>query len=169
MDEGKIVALNKNIDDDVIVVDDGYKIIKVQNSNGELIGQFRFNPTDVNIVNRYNKIEAQIGDVIKPLKDASITKDGIAGDESSIDLLNDAEAKMIELMDYMLDCDSRAAFFNKTHLFTPTDGRFYCENVFDAIGNFITRKFENEIKKMNSRVEQHTHGYRTGKHRKGDR
>lgn len=161
--------VNNTVDEDVIVVDDGYKLITVQNSLGEVIGKFRFNPTDINIVNRYREISEQFNDVLKPLKDAEITAEGEAGDEQSVDLINEAEKRMIELMDYMLNCDSREAFFSKTHLFTPTDGNFYCQNVFDAVGQFISKKFDSEIKKISSRVDKHTHGYRTGKHRKGDR
>ena len=168
MDE-KVVALNQNPDEDVIVVDDGYKLITVKNSLGEVVGKFRFNPTDINIVNRYREISDQFQDVLKPLKDAEITAEGEAGDEQSVDLVNEAEKKMIELMDYMLNCDSREAFFSKTHLFTPTDGNFYCQNVFESIGQFISMKFDSEIKKMHSNIDKHTHGYRTGKHRKGSR
>lgn len=167
MAEDKV--LNNEVDEEVLVVDDGYKVIKVQNSIGEVIGKFRFNPTDINIVNRYNEISDQFGDVLKPLKDAEITEEGLAGDEKSVEIINEAEKKMIELMDYMLNCDSREAFFSKTHLFTPTGGNFYCQNVFEAIGGFISRKFDKEIEAMNNKIDKHVHGYRTGKHRKGDR
>ena len=159
----------KPIEEEVIVVDEGYKLIKVQNNLGELIGQFRFNPTDINIVNRYNEVADKFGGVVEPLENANITKDGEGGDEDSVKLLNEAEDRMIEMLDYLLNTDSRSAFFSRTHLFTPTDGKFYCENVIESVGTFISKKFDAELKKVSSRVEKHTHGYRTGKHRKGDR
>ena len=155
--------------EDVIVVDDGYRLIRVQNSLGEEIGKFRFNPTDINMVNRYNEIADQFEEIVKPLSDANITKDGEGADDDSVVLLNEAEDKMIELMDYVLNCDSREAFFAKTHLFTPTDGVFYCEKVLQSIEAFIKAKFEAETKKVNARVTKHTANYRTGKHRRGDR
>lgn len=155
--------------EDVIVVDDGYRLIRVQNQLGEEIGKFRFNPTDFNMVNRYNEVADQFGEVVKPVADANITKDGEAADEDSVELLNEAEDKMIELMDYVLNCDSREAFFSKTHMFTPTDGVFYCEKVLESIENFVKIKFAAETKKVNARVAKHTANYRTGKHRRGDR
>ena len=169
MNENNIVPVSNQVEEDVIVVNDGLRLVKVQNSLGEVIGQFKFNPTDINIVNRYNEISEQFGEVVKPLENASITSDGEGADDDSVAILNKAEEKMIELMDYMMNCDSRAAFFSKTHLFTPTGGAFYCENVINAIGDFITAKFDSEVKKVNARIDKHTHGYRTGKHRKGDR
>lgn len=170
MDEEKIVE-QEELDDSPmqLVVDDGRIDIPVQNSLGERIGTFRFNPSDVNIVNRYNEIADKFGEVLKPLIDADIDANGAGEDESSVQLLNEAEAKTIDLMDYMLNGDAKAAFFEKVHMFSPVNGKFYCENVFESIGQFISKKFEKEVKRINVRVEKHTHGYRTGKHRKGDR
>jgi hypothetical protein len=69
----------------------------------------------------------------------------------------------------MLGADSRTAFFAKTHAFSPVGGRFYCECVIEAIGAFISKKFDTEINAMSKNINRHTHGYRTGKHKKGDR
>ena len=169
MDENKVIPIQNEMEDEVIVVKEGIKRVRIQNEYGEDIGVFMFNPTDINIVNRYNEVADQFKEVIKPLEKASITASGEAADVDSVEIVNRAEEKMIELMDYMLRCNSRKAFFEKTHLFTPSDGVFYCENVLNAIGEYITAKFDAEVKKIDTRVGKHTHGYRTGKHRKGDR
>ena len=59
------------------------------------------------------------------------------------------------------------AFFGKMHPFSPINGHFYCENALSAVGAYISRQFDREVKKVNSRVERYTHGYRTGKHKGG--
>lgn len=156
-------------DEEVIVVSDGRVRVRIQNQLGESIGVFKFNPTDLNIINRYNEVADQFGDVVKPLQDVSITAEGEAAEEAGIEALNQAENRMIELLDYVINGNSREAFFSKTHIFAPTDGVFYCENVLNKIGEYISMKFDSEVKKVNARVTRHTHGYRTGKHRKGDR
>ena len=166
MDENKIVEFPQ---EEVIVVSDGRKRVRIQNQFGEDIGVFMFNPTDINIVNRYNEVAEQFSEVVAPLNGASIDKDGEAADEESIELLNTAENRMIELIDYVINGDCRKAFFGKTQIFSPSDGKFYCENVLEAIGNYISMKFDKELHAISSRVDKHTHGYRTGKHRKGDR
>ena len=51
--------------------------------------------------------------------------------------------------------------------FSPVRGRFYCEYALDAVGQFIGKQFDEEIKAINTRVEKYTHGYRTGKHKDG--
>ena len=165
MDENKIIKT----DEDVIVVEEGYKLIKIQNELGEQVGVFRFNPTDINIVNRYNEIAPKFQEALKGVENAGVDENGEGTDEESIEILNEAEEKIIELLDYMTKSDSRSAFFSRTHMFTPVGGNFYCENVLVQLGAFISKKFDAEIQAVNNRVEKHIHGYRTGKHRKGDR
>lgn len=151
----------------VITIDDGSIDIPIQNQFGEKIGVFRFNPADINIVNRYNEVADQFGEVVKPLIDANISPEGEGEDDESVRLLNEAGDKMTDLMDYVLNGNSREAFFSKTHIFTPVGGMFYCEKVYEAIGTFISQRFASEVKRVNTRMNQHIHGYRTGKHARG--
>ena len=150
-----------------IVVDDGSITVPIKNTNGELIGQFRFRPTDFNIVKRYNDVANKFEDVVKPLIDANIDANGEGADEESIKILNEAEGKLFELVDYMFDGNMAEAFFGKMHAFSPVDGKFYCENALNAVGQFISRKFDAEIKQITTRVNKYTHGYKTGKHKNG--
>lgn len=152
---------------DTIVIDDGAVEVAIQNQFGEHIGTFRFYPTDVNIVNRYNEVADKFEQVVAPLIDANISPEGEGEDDSSVKILNEAGDKMVELMDYVLNGNSREAFFSKTHIFTPMGGMFFCEKVYDAIGKYISKRFDAEVKRVNVRMKQHMHGYRTGKHSKG--
>ncbi len=173
MDENKIVEFpqtetNQEVEN-LIVIDDGCIDVPIQNQFGEQTGVFRFNPSDINIVNRYNETAEKFESVISPLVDANIDPNGEGADDESIRILNEAGEKMADLMDYVLNGNSREAFFSKTHIFTPVNGKFYCELVYGAIGAFISKKFDAEIRRLNARIDKHTHGYRTGKHKKGDR
>ena len=82
-------------------------------------------------------------------------------------VINKAQEELIEALDYVLASDSRKAFFAVTNPFSPCDGGFYCEKVIEQLGAFISKAFDTEIKKVSTRVGQQTHGYRSGKHRKG--
>lgn len=150
-----------------IVVDDGSITVPIRNTEGDEVGKFKFRPTDFNIVKRYNEIANKFDDVIQPLIDANINADGSGSDDASIELLNEAEKRLFNLVDYLFDGNMADAFFGKMHAFSLVDGKFYCENVLNAVGEFISQKFDSEIKKVSSRVEKYTHGYRTGKHKDG--
>lgn len=150
-----------------LVVDDGSITVPVKNTEGEQIGMFRFRPTDFNIVKRYNEISEKFAEVLKPLADANIESNGEGSDEESIEILNKVEADLFEMVDYLFDGNAAEAFFGKMHAFSVIDGNFYCENVLNAVGAFISSRFDAEIKKMSARVDKYTHGYRTGKHKNG--
>lgn len=150
-----------------IVVDDGTITVPIKNTLGEKVGEFRFNPTDFNIVKRYNKLANDFGDIIKPLSEANISATGEGEDEQSIEILNRVEQQLFEAVNYMFNGNMAEAFFGSVHAFSPVDGKFYCENVLNAVGQFISARFDEEIKQISTRVEKYTHGYRTGKHRNG--
>ena len=152
-----------------IDIDDGKIEVKIRNQFGEVTGSFRFNPTDVKMVNRYNEAAERLQDIVKPLVNYNIGADGSGDGMDAVKALNEAEDQLIKLFDYVLDGDSRAAFFSHTHAFSPMDGTFYCGKVLDGLGAFISKKFEVETKKADIRLQQRVHGYRTGKHKKGDR
>jgi hypothetical protein len=150
-----------------LVVDDGSITVPIKNTLGEKIGEFKFRPTDFNMVKRYNEISSKFADVVKPLIDANITPEGEGADEESVKILNEVENNLFELVDYLFDANMAEAFFGKMHPFSPVDGKFYCENVLNVVGDFIARKFDSEINKISARVDKYTHGYKTGKHKNG--
>lgn len=158
---------NKKVDVLDIVVDDGSVVVPIKNTLGEMIGHFRFRPTDFNIIKRYNEVAEKFEEVVQPLINANIDTNGEGADEESMKLLDEAENRLFELVDYLFDGNMAEAFFGKMHAFSPVDGKFYCENALAAVGQFISNRFDGEIKSISSRVDEYTHGYRTGKHKNG--
>lgn len=141
-----------------LVVDDRKISVPVVNGSGEQIGVFAFDPTDISMVTRYDEVSDKFAQALQ-----GIEKSG------GLDALNEAGDKIIEFLDYVTGGNSREAFFSKIHPLSPQNGRFYCEQVFEVIGAFIRQSFEAEGAMIGKRVSDHTHGYRTGKHAKGDR
>ncbi len=153
-----------------IIIDDGSVKETIRNKHGEEIGVFYFRPTDIGIIDRYNKVVANMASITEPLENVNINPDGTADEnnEAEILALKEAEKKLFEACNYLFDGNFAEAFFGKMHPFSPVNGRFYCENAFDAIGKYISRQFDREVAKVNNRVNHYTHGYKTSKH-KGSR
>lgn len=166
----EIKDLNRQ-EEEVITINDGRRKVTIKNQNGDVLGSFRFNPTDINIVNRYNESVEKFTEIVKPLSDYDIKANGEGDGAEAVAALDDAEAKLIDVMDYVLDGKFGEAFFGKTHAFAGVeeDGeiKFFCEVALDVIGQFISQKFDAETKKLDRRIGKHTHGYKTGKHAKG--
>ena len=141
-----------------LVVDDRKISVPVVNRLGEQIGVFAFDPTDINVVKRYDEVSDKFAQALQGIEQGG-----------GLDALNAAGDEIISFLDYVTGGNSREAFFSKVHPLSPQNGKFYCEQVFEVIGAFIRQSFETEGAMIGKRVSDHTHGYRTGKHAKGDR
>ena len=152
-----------------IVVDDGSVKESIRNKHGEEIGVFYFRPTDVGIIDRYNKVAADFDKITAPLEDVSINPDGTVDEKNEAEqtAMQEATNRLFEACNYLFDGNFAEAFFGQMHPFSPVNGRFYCENALDAVGKYISRQFDREVTKVNNRVNRYTHGYRTGKHKDG--
>ena len=152
-----------------IVVDDGSVRESIRNKHGEEIGVFYFRPTDVGIIDRYNKIAADFEKITAPLENVNINPDGTVDekDEAERAAMQEATKRLYDACNFLFDGNFAEAFFGSMHPFSPVNGRFYCENALDAVGKYISRQFDREVAKVNNRVSRYTHGYRTGKHKDG--
>lgn len=153
-----------------IVIDDGSVRVPIKNRQGEELGVFFFRPTDMGMIDRYNQLAGDFEKITAPLENLDINSDGTAdGDEASMAALREAEQRLYDACNQLFGGNMAEAFFGKMHPFSPVNGRFYCENALEAVGAYISRQFAREVKKVNSRVDKYTHGYKTGKHRNGKR
>lgn len=152
-----------------IAVDDGSVEVPIQNKRGDVIGTFVFNPTDIGIIERYNKVIGDFDKITEPLESVNVNPDGTADEKNDAEMaaLKDAETRLYDACNYLFGGNFAEAFFGKMHPFSPINGRFYCENALNAVGRFISAQFEREVKQVNTRVERYVHGYRTGKHKGG--
>lgn len=152
-----------------IVVDDGSVRESILNKHGEEIGVFYFRPTDVGMIDRYNKMAADFDKITAPLENVNINPDGSVDEKNEAEMaaMEEAVKRLYDACNYLFDGNFSEAFFGKMHPFSPVNGRFYCENALDAVGKYISRQFDREVTKVNNRVNHYTHGYRTGKHKDG--
>lgn len=150
-DEIKNMALS-------ITVDDGFQRIPIMNKYGEEIGVFRFNPTDIGIIERYNKLADSFDRITEPLEAVQDVADGDSDtiDAKQVEALEAAKERLYAAVDELFGGNAAEAFFGKTHPFSPVDGNFYCETVLQAVGKFISAQFDTETKKMSARVEKYT-------------
>lgn len=161
MENEKILNFNS------ITVDDGSVEVPITNRQGNTIGVFYFRPTDIGIIERYNKVIGEFDQITAPLESVNINADGTVDEnnEAEMSAMKEAEQRLYDACNYMFGGNFSEAFFGNMHPFSPVGGRFYCENALTAVGQYISAQFEREVKKVNNRVERYTHGYRTGKHK----
>lgn len=166
MADNNVVQQNINI-----TVDDGSIRVPILNKFGTEIGVFFVRPTDIGIIDRWNKVANDFDNITAPLENVNINPDGTADEKNEAEqaALKEAEKRLYDACDYLFDGNMSEAFFGKMHPFSPVNGHFYCENALSAVSTFISRQFDREVAKVNNRVNKYTHGYqaRTGKHKDG--
>lgn len=152
-----------------LVVDDGSEKIPICNKFGDEIGVFYFQPTDIGIIERYNKVIGEFDKITEPLENVNISGDGSSEskEQAEQEALKEAEKRLFEACDYLFGGNFAEAFFGKMNPFSPVNGRFYCENALNAVGRYISQQFNREVGKVNARVQKYTHGVKTGKHKGG--
>ena len=131
-----------------IVIDDGLKTYDIVNKQGEVLGQFSFNPSDTNIVHRYEKIYTELS-ALEPSE---------SGD--SLEALKELERVAQEKIDYLLGAKVSENFFAIAGAFSPLEsGKYYIESVLDAIAQAIMAETGERVKKINKKVQKHTGKY----------
>ena len=137
-----------------IVVDDGYKRVPITNTYGDEIGVFYFNPTDIGILERYNKMAATFDAITEPLNAVADVEDD--DNEEYIKALDEAKERLYAAVNELFGGDAAGAFFGKVNPFSPMDGQFYCEQVLQRVGEFISEQFDAETAKFAERVKKYT-------------
>lgn len=142
-----------------ITVDDGSRRVPILNVDGEEIGAFRFHPTDLGIIERYNKLADRFDAITEPL---SACLDGEQSDGAGLAdpkvaaALTEAESRLNAAVNALFGSDdAAAAFFGKMHPFSPVNGEFYATQVLQKVGAFIGAQFDTETKAMSKKARKY--------------
>lgn len=128
-------------------VDTGSILVDIDDK-GEVIGQFRFNPADIDIVRRYEK-------VVEALEAITFSNN------TDADEMFKASDEVKKQMDYLLNYNVSNEIFAKCNPFTLTDsGDFYVEKVFEEIGGLIEEKMNKRLEKKKAKIRKATAAYR---------
>jgi hypothetical protein len=141
-----------------ITVDDGSRRVPILNTDGEEIGAFRFHPTDIGIIERYNRMAEQFDAIAEPLEGLSVPEGGEMEltDPKLVEALSEAEKRLNDAVNRLFGSDdAAAAFFGKMHPFSPVNGEFYATQVLEKVGAFIGAQFDTETKAMSKKARKY--------------
>ena len=149
---------NEKIMNFAISVDDGSRRVPILNMDGEEIGAFRFHPTDIGIIDRYNRMADQFDAITEPLEGLNLAEDGSADLTAPevVGALGEAEKRLYEAVNGLFGSDGAAeAFFGTMHPFSPVNGEFYATQVLQRVGEFIGAQFATETKAMSKKAKKY--------------
>lgn len=136
-----------------IKISDGFKTFDIVNQDGKLIGQFSFNPSDVNIVHRHAEVVKSLQNIGQEME---IKKEELGLEEA----IRAIDAVVYEKINYLLNSDAAKDFFSIMGPFTPLEnGQYFIQTVLDAIGQVIQSETGKRVEKMNAKIKKHTTKY----------
>lgn len=115
--------------------------------DGELLGKFKFNPNDLDIVNRYE-------DVVKTLESISLS------DKPSVEEAFEVTETIKSQLDYLLGCKVSDDVFAICNPLTLTsNGDFFVENLLVGIAGLIEQTMNLRIEKKKAKIQKATAKY----------
>lgn len=130
----------------VLSVDSGVMNIDV-NDNGEVIGQIRFNPSDIDIIRRYEE-------VVDTMNGYTLSENPT---EKELLELSD---KVKELTDQLLGYHVSDVLFSRSNPFTPNGkGELFFENVWNGLKVLIETTMNQRVEKKLKKIKAATAKY----------
>lgn len=140
----------------ILKVDDGSRLVEIHNVDDEVVGEFRFNPTDFDIMKRFDV-------VINELEAVEIPDIPDTEDEESRELIrviDELSEKVKKSFDYLLNYKTSDEIFAKCNPFTITSkGNMYCEDVIEGIANLIKQTMDKNFNKRSAKIKKATAKY----------
>lgn len=130
------------------VIDDGTKVIPIKNKYGDVLAKVKFRTTDMNIVERAEKAENSINEVLSGLKSMSINPDGTTSDPENMKILKEAKEKLTEQINGIFGDDVCTELFRKCSPFSPVSGRFFADIVVETLVKIIDNEMTAEQEKI---------------------
>lgn len=125
---------------------DDRELIELVNSNGEVTGSFYWNPADLDIAKRCEKVMERLNSISAKDTDRSV---------------DEMAEEVREQFNYLLNSPGAADALFKCHPLTPReDGTTYAEYALSRIVSFIEQELDVRLKKTSSRVKKYTGKYR---------
>lgn len=119
-------------------------------TDGKVLFSVAFNPADINIIRRYEKVVEEIEKI-----DLSSF-----GEETAVALEN-AEKELGAQLDLLLNADVSKKIFAVMSPFTPlANGKLYAEEIIEKIGSVIEAETGKRLKKVQNRIGKYTAKYR---------
>lgn len=144
---------------DIILSKEIYETVRIKDHTGKVLSEFSFNPSDANIVGRYEEF-------VKGLEDLRVQIQAYEDDENSdkydknaekLDVINKS---IYEKVDCLLNADVAASIFSVMGPLSPLpSGDYYFAFILDQIGKKITNATGARMQKIEMKVKKHTAKY----------
>lgn len=145
---------------DIILSQEIYEPVRIKRADGKILSEFYFNPSDSNIVERYDEFVdgmKELGEKIKNYENIKEKNDDL---EKTKEELKEVSMEICEKVNKLLNAEVSDKIFNVMGpLSLLPDGDYYFVFIIDQIGNKIKNATGQRLKKMEMKIKKHTSKY----------
>lgn len=142
-----------------LIIDDGLKEFTINNDPGKVI---RFNPADINLLDRFDKAYKSIEEEQKKLEeDIELEVDGKPVEEQedyeqALEVIRRLNQFIKDQIDYIFDSEVSDVIFGNQSPMSTVKGRPFFERIFDAIEPILKKEITAERKASEKRMSKYT-------------
>ena len=145
---------------DIILSKDILETVRIKDHTGQVLSEFSFNPSDANIVDRYdefiNNFES-LRDEIVAYEESNEKSGDYDKEREKLHLIN---KKIHEAINRLVNADVADSIFSVMGALSPLpSGDYYFTFILDQIGKKITNATGARMQKIEMKVKKHTAKY----------
>lgn len=144
---------------DIILSKEVYETVRIKDHTGKVLSEFSFNPSDANIVNRYEEFVKGLEELKNQIQAYEESEKNGTYDQN-VDKLNIINKSIYERVDYLLNADAAESIFSVMGPLSPLPNEdYYFTFILEQIGKKIQNATGARIQKINTRIQKHTAKY----------
>lgn len=145
---------------DIILQKEVYETVCIKKHDGEILSQFSFNPSDANIVERYDDFIAGLQELVDKIADYEKANANKSKHEQAKGMLESINKEIHEKVDTLLNAKVSQDIFSVMGALSPLpSGDYYFTFIVEQIGNKINNATGQRVKKMEMKIKKHTSKY----------
>ena len=145
---------------DIILQKEVFETVCIKRHDGMVLSEFSFNPSDSNIVARYDDFVDGLNELADKISNYEKENENKSNNEKSKKLLEEIDKEIYFKVDDLLNANVSENIFSVMGPLSPLpSGDYYFVFIIEQIGNKIKNVTGQRVKKIEMKIKKHTAKY----------
>ena len=145
---------------DIILQKEVYETVSIKRHDGKVLSEFSFNPSDANIVYRYEEFETGLKELADKISVYEKANENNSEREKTYNMIREISKEIYHKVNVLLNADVAENIFSVMGPLSPLpSGDYYFMFIIEQIGNKIQNATGQRVKKMEMKIKKHTAKY----------
>ena len=145
---------------DIILSSEVFEPVRIKRSDGKILAEFSFNPSDSNIVERYEEFIDGFKELADKIRDYEIMKEDANDLDSKRKAMKEISEEICRKVDKLLNEEVSGNIFSVMGPLSPLpSGDYYFAFIIEQISKKIKNSTGHRMKKMEMKINKHTSKY----------